>query len=74
MDDKSRNDMNIWIKGWKETGALLDETRRARLMNVDIQQVIESLDDAFESSLLNTPVRSNSGLVEMQAWFAKARL
>lgn len=73
MEERSGNKMNIWIQGWKEAGALLEETRRARLMDLDIRQVIECLDDAFESALLHTPARSHSGLVEMQAWFAKAR-
>ena len=41
MEDQSGNEMRIWIKGWKEAGALLEETRRARLMDLDIQQVIE---------------------------------
>jgi len=38
-----------------------------------MEQVIRSFDDAFESALLHTPMRMTSGLVEQQAWFAKAR-
>jgi hypothetical protein len=37
------------------------------------QYAIENLDDAFESALLRSPPKTNSGLVELQAWLSKAR-
>jgi hypothetical protein len=41
------------------------------LLNVNVQQAIENLDDAFEWALINVPTKFTSGLVEMQRWFTQ---
>ncbi len=73
MNDKEKADIKKRIRQWEEAGKVMDELRREYLRNIDIQEVIGAFDDAFESALLHTPVRMTSGLVEQQAWFAKAR-
>jgi len=73
MNDKEKADIVKRIRQWEESGKVMEKLRREDLRNIDIQQVIRSFDDAFESALLHTPVRLTSGLVEQQAWFAKAR-
>ncbi len=52
----------------------MEQSRRDNLKNVNVQEAIENLDDAFESALLTSPFKPTSGLVEMQSWFAKAPL
>jgi len=71
MKDRTKSDMLNWIHHWEKAGKIMESSRRARLLNVNVQQAIENLDDAFESALLNSPIKLNSGLVEMQAWFTR---
>lgn len=60
--------------GWKETGELLDAERRERVRQTETISSSELLDDAFESELWLRPVpRETSGMVEMEAIFARAR-
>ncbi len=73
MKEREKADMLEWIRGWEKAGAVMEQTRRHELDHVDVQHAIESLDDAFESALLHSPVRPASGLIELQAWFARAR-
>ncbi|MCP4351889.1 MAG: hypothetical protein GY795_41025 [Desulfobacterales bacterium] len=73
MDEKEKADIIKRIRQWEETAKVADKLRREYLRNIDMEQVIRSFDDAFESALLHTPMRMTSGLVEQQAWFAKAR-
>jgi len=72
MKDHNTSDMLDWIHHWAKAGEVLESSRRTRLLNVNVQQAIENLDDAFESALLNSPVKLTSGLVEMQSWFTRA--
>ena len=51
----------------------MERIRQAELADVAVQHAIENLDDAFESVLLRSPPKTNSGLVELQAWLSKAR-
>ncbi len=74
MNDKEKAVMVKRIRQWEESGKVMERLRREDLQNIDVQQVIESFDDAFESALLHTPARLTSGLVEQQAWFAKKHL
>jgi hypothetical protein len=37
------------------------------------QYAIKNLDDAFESVLLRSPPKTNSGLVGLRVWLSKAR-
>ena len=49
----------------------MERIRQAELADVDVQHAIENLDDAFESALLRSPPKTDSGLVELQAWLSK---
>ncbi|MCP4111851.1 MAG: hypothetical protein GY749_41045 [Desulfobacteraceae bacterium] len=73
MTDNEKAEILKWIQNWKEAGAVMEQIRRDEMEHIDIQQIIENLDDAFESALINSPPRLTSGLVEQQAWFDKAR-
>jgi hypothetical protein len=73
MEEKEKADMLKWTRCWENAGTAMEELRRNDLDRVDVQRAIEALDDAFESALEQTPIRPISGLVEMQAWFSKAR-
>lgn len=72
MRDSEKVEMMKWIKAWKRAGAFMVQDRREALDHVDIQQVIENLDDAFESAIFH-PYPKPSGLVEQQAWFSRIR-
>jgi hypothetical protein len=71
MKDPKNIDWLNWIHHWKNAGEIMERSRRTRLLNVNVQQAIENLDDAFESALLNSPIKLTSGLVEMQSWFTR---
>lgn len=73
MNDKEKAKILRRIRQWEASEKVMEKLRREYLQNIDIQQVIESLEDAFRSALIHTPPRLTSGLVEQQAWFAKAR-
>ena len=71
MNEQHKSDILNWIHHWKKAGEILERSRKTRLLNVNVQQAIENLDDAFESALLNFPTKFTSGLVEMQRWFTQ---
>jgi hypothetical protein len=58
---------------WHEVERQKLELRRAELPLVDTEEAIASFDGLFEDAIANCPPRPTSGLVEQQAWFAKAR-
>ena len=63
-------DLRAFVERWRIAGARLEKLRREELRNVEVAQVIESLDSAFEATLAG-PVRTTSGLVEQQAIFSR---
>ncbi|MBW2194076.1 MAG: hypothetical protein JRF37_00490 [Deltaproteobacteria bacterium] len=73
MNESERAAVLAWIHAWERAGAVMQRTRRDALDNVDVEHAIENLDDAFESALSRLPARSGSGLIEMQAFFARGR-
>ena len=73
MDTKEAADLTRWVQCWQEAGPRLAEIRRGELQNLDTQQALLRLADAFESCRLHAPPRPTSGLVEQQAWFQKLR-
>jgi len=73
MNQKRKSDVLKWIRCWEEAGAVMERIRQAELADVDVQHAIENLDDPFESALLRSPPKTDSGLVELQAWLSKAR-
>jgi hypothetical protein len=62
-----------WVETWKEAGPQLDALRRREIREADNLQVLALLEGAFNHALHSLPPRESSGMVEMQAWFAKLR-
>jgi hypothetical protein len=65
--------MALRVRTWKEAGPLLEEIRRREVREADTVKVLALLEDAFDHGVRTRPPRPSSGLVEMQAWFAKLR-
>lgn len=63
-----------WVETWVRAGPELDAVRRreiAGLTDEDIRQILQNLFSVpFPADF---PVRSSSGLVEQQRWFARLR-
>lgn len=58
---------------WKCVAAVMDNLRREQIRRVDTVEAVAAFDGLFEQVLATAPQRTTSGLVEQQAWFAKAR-
>lgn len=66
--------MKAYAMAWKETGEMLETERYSRVKETDTITSSDLLDDAFESEMwLRPEPRETSGMVEMQAIFARAR-
>ena len=68
-----RDAMALWVKTWKEAGPLLEEIRLREVRDADNVKVLALLEDAFDDAVVRFPPRPSSGLVEMQALFAKLK-
>ena len=62
-----------WVQGWKDAGPELEEIRRREIREADNLQVLALLESAFNHAVRSMPPRATSGMVEMQAVFAKLR-
>ena len=62
-----------WIETWKEAGPELEAIRRREIREADNLHVLGLLEPAFNHAVRTQPPRPSSGMVEMQAWFAKLR-
>ena len=64
--------MRRWVETWRRAGYELDEIRRREIEATDTAAAIRQL---FGSAVPHQDVslRTTSGLVEQQAWFAKLR-
>lgn len=71
MDE--REQMRRWVRTWVEAGPELEAIRERELREADQRAAIASLESAMNFAVRNTPHEPWSGLVEMQAWFAKLR-
>jgi hypothetical protein len=71
MDEREM--MRRWVETWKRAGPELEAIRREEIRNLDPLKVLPLLEDAFNHALRQLPPRPSSGMVEMQAWFAKLR-
>jgi len=60
-----------WVQGWKDAGPELEEIRRREIREADNLQVLALLESAFSHAVRSMPPRATSGMVEMQAVFAK---
>lgn len=72
-DEELQARMKDYFKGWKEVDRYMEWERRQRVRQTDTARALQMLDSLFESALwLNRP-EPNSGLVEQQALFARAK-
>ena len=60
-----------WVETWKEAGPKLEAIRHREIREADNLKVLSLLEGAFNQALRTSPLRPSSGMVEMQAWFAK---
>ncbi|NLX15081.1 MAG: hypothetical protein GXY44_15725 [Phycisphaerales bacterium] len=72
MNDMASTAKPISIN-WKCAAAVLEDLRRDRIRRTDTVEAVAAFDGLFEQVLATAPKRYTSGLVEQQAWFAKAR-
>lgn len=61
------------MRRWKVVGPMLEAQRHADIRNGDNRKIVAMLSGMFDHAIRNNPIRETSGLVEMQAIFAKAR-
>jgi hypothetical protein len=71
MDE--RDSMRRWVETWKRAGPELEAIRRKEIESLDTRETLAALEGAFNYATRNVPPDPNSGLVEMQKWFAKLR-
>jgi hypothetical protein len=71
MNDCDVQTLQCWVDGWKTAGARMDQLRRERLRNIDTQQSLRNLADAFEACRIHSQPRPTSGLVDQQHWFER---
>ncbi len=71
MDE--REAMRRWVETWKQAGPELEAILRKEIEKIDVQEELAVLEGAFNYAVHNARPAPSSGLVEMQAWFAKLR-
>ncbi|MGD0620778.1 MAG: hypothetical protein ABSB67_24385 [Bryobacteraceae bacterium] len=71
MDEREK--IRLWVKTWEKAGPELEAIRIREMREADNLKVLEMLEGAFNHAARTLPPRPSSGLVEMQAWFAKMR-
>jgi len=65
--------MRRWVGTWKQAGPELEAIRQEEIRHLDPLEHLAALKDAFNHALRSVPPRASSGMVEMQAWFARLR-
>ena len=68
---EEREKIAAWVRRWEEAGPALEAIRREEIRTADNLQVLAVLEPAFNQALRAQAPRAWSGLVEMQAIFAK---
>jgi len=71
MDEREM--IRRWVETWREAGPQLEAIRRREIREADTREVLASLEGAFNHATRSMPPRESSGMVEIQAWFAKLR-
>ncbi len=71
MDD--RDNIRHWVQVWQQAAPELEAIRVREIREADNLKVIASLESAFNHATRSMPPRDSSGMVEMQAIFAKLR-
>lgn len=70
VDDLTQ--LRQWARTWREAGPELEAIRLAEVPEADNARVLALLESAFNHAA-KMPPRESSGMVEMQAIFAKLR-
>lgn len=73
MSDKQ---LRAWVRNWVELGPILEGIRRRELeamTDADVRAHVHALFSGFNPAEWGVPLRRDSGLVQLQRWFAKAR-
>ena len=66
--------LRAWVEGWARAGAELDAIRRRELEALTDEDIREILQHLFSvPSQPDGRLRMDSGLVELQRWFAPLR-
>jgi hypothetical protein len=65
--------MRRWVETWKQAGPELEAIRQEEIRHLDPLKHLAGLEDAFNHALRTVPPKPWSGMVEMQAWFARLR-
>jgi hypothetical protein len=71
MDEREK--IRLWVETWEKAGPELEAIRIREIREADNLKVLEMLEGAFNHAARTLPPRPSSGMVEMQAWFAKLR-
>lgn len=61
------------VKNWQRVSEQLESFRNEEIININVQESLESLAELFEDAILKTPLTKTSGLIEQQALFQKLR-
>ena len=64
-------DESQWLASWKKASARMDALRKDDMTRMQIGDIIEALEEAFQSARRQIEPPKTSGLVEQQAWFMK---
>jgi hypothetical protein len=62
-----------WVKHWQDAAPELEAIRRREVREADNLRVLDLLEPAFNHAARSLPPRESSGMVEMQAVFARLR-
>ena len=71
MDQMPTEDEKKWIAAWKRAAIALEEIHDEELREIDTQQCLIALAEAFRHALRNYPPSDTSGMVEMQRYFRR---
>lgn len=71
MDEREK--IRLWVKIWEKAGPEIEAIRIREIREADNLKVLEMLEGAFNHAARTLPPSPSSGMVEMQAWFAKLR-
>ena len=69
----SDRQLEQWAEQLRRAGPELEAVRREEMRTADNRAGLAFLAPAFEHALRASPMRTSSGMVEMQALFAKLR-
>ena len=73
----TREQMQAYVRRWKELGPILERMRDEETRRADTQTSIQIFDQAFRKAVRELPPRESSGLVEwqryVQIWLERQR-